>query len=1017
MQVVLVVSAWPDVSHDVLLNHIAALDECLDHDTDALTVICRATDTELSIALQQRLADMLFTEGRDASHSDVLGRGVLRLWQPSSIDAPEVQACLLASFIAQFNADVVVWAGNEHLEAFERVRDICKFTAPIIELSALLAGLAASGDGANAKRRDVLEGLTQPSSPPTTQKLKLAVLSPMPPARSGVADCTADLLVGLRDYYDITVIDTTPPEFQNWQDSDPEREGIQTLPWFLAHAHEFDRVVYQLGNSDYHAGMWPAMTQVPGVAAVHDLYMGDYLSSEQGRGYPRMWPEILMYEHGYKALARAHSNHHDAVIDYPGNYRAFRDSLGVVLHSDFARQLASEQVGSDINFKTRVIPLVRQPMSRDGDASPLDPAVKASARAALGLPENALIVCSFGYISASKLPDRILEAWRQSELSQNPDAMLIFVGRNHPGKFGEEVLQTIASLAHPERVLITGFVSGEDFARYLSAADFAVQLRDFSRGETSGAVMHAMGHGLPQIVNANGSFAELDPDAALVLPDKFETTELVHAMQRLANDPVKRHTMAIRGIDVIEQKHSPRVCAEQYRDFIETCYQKRLASHPRQTLTAIRQAWPDGDMSPHQRASLAAAIELNRAAALPRPRLLLDMTTTLNTGMQTGIQRVALALFDALVDMEPAGLVVTPVYLSDRDGAWKYYQANEFMAKHKDLQEHWLYDHEVIAHAQDILLTLDLSTDALKQANEQGLYENYRAHGVRCYGIVYDLLPISMPDKFPPKSKQAHTQWLTVISQFDGALCISDHVASELATWRAEHDYSAADYRIGSFMLGADTETFKQEKGKGASPTPINTSKSASPAESTGVHKPYVFLMVGTIEPRKGYLETIRAFFELWHSGFDARLIIVGREGWRHLKDEDRSDIPETVRILSTHPERFRRLLWMNNADDAALERAYARADCLIAASYDEGFGLPIIEATRHGVPVLARDIAVFREVAPAGTQFFKDGELADTIRHWTKPAQPPEDIHTITWRQSAQQVLRWLAYNPQIDE
>jgi glycosyltransferase involved in cell wall biosynthesis len=56
-------------------------------------------------------------------------------------------------------------------------------------------------------------------------------------------------------------------------------------------------------------------------------------------------------------------------------------------------------------------------------------------------------------------------------------------------------------------------------------------------------------------------------------------------------------------------------------------------------------------------------------------------------------------------------------------------------------------------------------------------------------------------------------------------------------------------------------------------------------------------------------------------------------------------------------------LYWIEGASDEELQRLYASCDALIAASYMEGFGLPIVEAAEYGKPVIASDIPVFREV------------------------------------------------------
>lgn len=113
--------------------------------------------------------------------------------------------------------------------------------------------------------------------------------------------------------------------------------------------------------------------------------------------------------------------------------------------------------------------------------------------------------------------------------------------------------------------------------------------------------------------------------------------------------------------------------------------------------------------------------------------------------------------------------------------------------------------------------------------------------------------------------------------------------------------------------------------------------------------------MVGTIEPRKGHRVALDALDLLWQRGIDVRLTIVGKLGWNARKFVER---------LQVHPEWNVRLFWDSQATDDQLQGYYADADCLIASSFAEGFGLPIVEAGHFGKPVIASDIPVFREVA-----------------------------------------------------
>src|SRR5204863_4063210 len=86
----------------------------------------------------------------------------------------------------------------------------------------------------------------------------------------------------------------------------------------------------------------------------------------------------------------------------------------------------------------------------------------------------------------------------------------------------------------------------------------------------------------------------------------------------------------------------------------------------------------------------------------------------------------------------------------------------------------------------------------------------------------------------------------------------------------------------------------------------------------------------------------------------NTNLVIVGRLGWRSSELEAR---------IRRHAQYGRRLHWLENASDSDLDYAYRHASALIFLSRCEGFGLPLVEAMRYGLPVFASDIPVFREV------------------------------------------------------
>src|SRR5262249_6327442 len=159
----------------------------------------------------------------------------------------------------------------------------------------------------------------------------------------------------------------------------------------------------------------------------------------------------------------------------------------------------------------------------------------------------------------------------------------------------------------------------------------------------------------------------------------------------------------------------------------------------------------------------------------------------------------------------------------------------------------------------------------------------------------------------------------------------------DLAGWRKNSGLEGGGrrpFRIGWLHLGADIENTV-----GSRDLPDNAEQTLRRLQA---HPS--FLMVGTIEPRKGYLEVLEAFTQLLRQGLEINLVMVGKEGWRALPDDMRRTIPETIRMLRGHPELGKRLFWLEGISDEYLEKVYAAGACLIAASYGEGFGLPLIE-------------------------------------------------------------------------
>lgn len=825
-------------------------------------------------------------------------------------------------------------------------------------------------------------------------KPRLAFVSPLPPERTGIADYSAELIPALAEHYEIELVVVQDQVDLPMQHGDMR---LRNVAWLRANVDSVDRVLYQMGNSPFHEHMLSLIRDVPGTVVLHDFYLSSLMSwLELYGGMDCAWTESLYQSHGYLAVKDRFDDPAAAKLKYPANFDVLQHAQGIIVHSDYSRTLARHWYGGFDSSDWTMIPLLR---------SPAKVFERGAIRAHLGLGADDFVVCSFGFIDATKLNHRLLNGWLASALAKDQRCHLIFIGANDGSEYGAELLATIEASGLGTRIQITGFAAPEKFAQYLMAADLAVQLRTQSRGETSAAILDCMNYGLPVIVNANGSMAELADDAVWKLEDEFDDTSLVEALEALWRQPEIRHDLGSRAQAVIRQNHSPDHCARLYKEAVEKFHWRTRAATP--ALIGRISEINQGKFSEADFQQIAQCIAADLPLLQPEKRLFLDVTATCQNDLKTGIERVARALLLAMLKSQPAGYRIEPVYLTKDSGVMQYRYARAYTLELLGCPTDCLDDDVVDPQPGDLLLTLDLSGGLLVEAVQCGLLQEFRHAGVAAYALVFDLLPVLMPEVFPPGSDVTHARWLRAVSTLDGAVCISKAVADDLARWQASEavrGIPCRHYRVSWFHLGADIEGSAPSIGMPDNAEMVLDRLGRSPS----------FLMVGTIEPRKGYLQVLEAFNALWSEGIDVNLVIVGREGWTGLSDETRRDIPETIALLRQHPELNNHLFWLHGISDEYLEHIYAACTCLIAASYGEGFGLPLIEAARHGLPTLARDIPVFREVAGDHATYFDTVDavaLAETIKGWLGACRDRGHIQSDrlpikTWAESTDQLL-----------
>lgn len=601
-------------------------------------------------------------------------------------------------------------------------------------------------------------------------------------------------------------------------------------------------------------------------------------------------------------------------------------------------------------------------------------------------------------MGVTKLNHRLLEAFIGLPLQVRERCRVIFVGPTDHTNYGEELIETIVENDLSEFVQIAGMVDAATYADYLHSADIAVQLRGQTRGETSASALDCLMYGIATIANSSGSITTLPNSTLVKLPEQFQSQELQAALLTLYDNPKLRSELGTRGRAWVLEKHSPSRVQELYLAAIESFAARSPLAHYRTLLNKIAALGAPSDPRHFELVSAARAIAANQPSTSPR-QLLIDISALVQTDLKTGIQRVVRSIVRALIKEPQKDIRIEPVYGDGGNRRYRY--ARKFMFDLLGEKQLQLNDDPIEYYPGDIFLGLDLATGVTFQ--NQAELTAMRNHGVQIHFMVYDLLPLLLPNAFPAGTDVAFREYIDVITRIaDGLIGISRSVADELAEWVTTHCAPRpSPLRIGYFHLGANIDASLPSKGLPPNADEVFAAINTRPT----------ILMVGTVEPRKGHAQALAAFELLWNQQVEVNLVIVGKAGWM---------MEAFINLVSTHPQAEQKLFWLSGASDEMLGQLYEKSSALLAASVGEGFGLPLIEAAQHRLPVIARDLPVFREVSGEHAFYFRGASaesLADAIKQWLALAHqgsaPQSDaMPWLSWADSAKQLSRTVLEN-----
>ncbi len=362
--------------------------------------------------------------------------------------------------------------------------------------------------------------------------MKVALWSPLPPARTGVADYSVALLRALRAHGNVAV-----------------------------GASRADAHLYHLGNNQLHRDIYEQALRQPGVVVLHDavlhhFFLGSLTEAEYVREFAFNYGDWAADQARALWRTRSRSATDPRYFRYPMLRRIAERSRAVIVHNPAAAAMVRQHVPE---ANVLQIPHLFEALGVPDYES-------ERARVKLGVPRSTLLCGVFGHLRESK---RLLPILRSVATARRDAPIALLVA----GEFASrDLARSAGSLLCGDYIRRVGYSPGREFWTLAKAVDTCINLRYPAAGETSGIAIGVMGLG-GTIIISGGVESTSFPTTACVRVDPGEAEEemLAAYLIWLARNPEIRAAIGRAAQEFIRQEHSPQRVAAMYWDVLNRC--------------------------------------------------------------------------------------------------------------------------------------------------------------------------------------------------------------------------------------------------------------------------------------------------------------------------------------------------------------------------------------------------------------------------------------------------------------
>ncbi|MBI1806071.1 MAG: glycosyltransferase [Ignavibacteria bacterium] len=389
--------------------------------------------------------------------------------------------------------------------------------------------------------------------------MKVNWFSPLPPARTGIADYTALVLPVLAKQCHV-VLWTNQESWNIEIEKYAEVKSFKPERIDWREVNRADVTILHIGNNQpYHGAIFEVSRQVPATMVLHDVSLHifvEHMFRLQWNDLDEYYRQMYYYygEKGLRDAATFTTVPHGVDFEYmsyqyPLTEFVIGRSLGTVVHT---------RTAFDALNKTGKIPCIYAPLPY-----PMMPSRVATEdqKWRVSSPQRFNLIL-FGFIGYNRRLDAVLDAL--AGFPERESFHLDIVGELHDEK---AIRHKLERLDLNTCVSLHGYVSEAELNRFLSNAHIAFNLRYPTMGEASLSQLQIWSYALPSLVTPIGWYADIPEEIACFVRVDHEVEDVLHHLAAFLKNPASFRAMGERGRDLLREQHNMETYVDSLLEF------------------------------------------------------------------------------------------------------------------------------------------------------------------------------------------------------------------------------------------------------------------------------------------------------------------------------------------------------------------------------------------------------------------------------------------------------------------